>query len=69
MSLVLTMYAVERDVLAGTSAAYDLDKLRPAIFTVVAVEEPENSLSPRYLGRVIKSPKNIAVNGDAQALS
>ncbi|HEX4103070.1 MAG TPA: AAA family ATPase [Pseudonocardiaceae bacterium] len=68
MSLVLTMYAVGRDVLAGTSAAYDVDKLRPAIFTVIAVEEPENSLSPRYLGRIIKFLKSVSVNGDAQAL-
>ena len=30
----------------------DPAKLRPASFTLIALEEPENSLSPHYVGRV-----------------
>src|SRR5690606_8592502 len=46
ISLVLAMREIGDKVLAGESDAFDIDKLRPAIFTLIAVEEPENSLSP-----------------------
>lgn len=47
---------------------FDPDKLRPPVFTLVAVEEPENSLSPHYLGRIVSTLNNMAKNADAQAL-
>lgn len=52
LSLVLTSQVIGRAVLAGENVAFDPDKLRPPVFTLVAVEEPENSLSPHYLGRI-----------------
>jgi putative ATP-dependent endonuclease of the OLD family len=68
ISLVLALHNIGRDVLAGKSTAFDPDKLRPAVFTIVAVEEPENSLSPHYLGRVTKALQQLTSNDDAQGL-
>lgn len=67
-SLVLAMQAIGRKVLKGETEAFDVDKLRPAIFTLVALEEPENSLSPHYLGRILKCLKEMSGNEDAQAI-
>jgi hypothetical protein len=55
-------------VLAGETEAFDIDKLRPAIFTLLAVEEPENSLSPHYLGRVVRAVSEFAKGQNTQAL-
>lgn len=68
ISLVLAIQAIGRDVLAKKLPAFDVDKLRPAVFTLVAVEEPENSLSPHYLGRIVKALTDFAGKFDAQAL-
>lgn len=68
ISLVLALQSIGRDVLAGTSTAFDRDKLRPAVFTVIAVEEPENSLAPQYLGRIVKALREASANSDAQSL-
>lgn len=46
----------------------DIAKWSPATFTIVALEEPENSLSPHYIGRVLKSLRDISTGHDAQAL-
>jgi putative ATP-dependent endonuclease of OLD family len=68
LSLVLSLQAIGRDVLAKNSDAFDVDKLRPALFTFVAMEEPENSLSPHYLGRVINALTAFSEHNDAQAI-
>lgn len=68
LSLVLSSQAIGRAVLAGEDNSFDADKLRPPVFTVVAVEEPENSLSPHYLGRIVSALNGMTGNGDAQAL-
>ncbi|OHC14721.1 MAG: ATP-dependent endonuclease [Pseudomonadales bacterium GWC2_63_15] len=68
LSLVLSSQAIGRAVLAEEDTSFDADKLRPPVFTLVAVEEPENSLSPHYLGRIVNALNLIAGNGDAQAL-
>jgi len=68
LSLVLSSQAVGRAVLAEKDKSFDADKLRPPVFTVVAVEEPENSLSPHYLGRIVNALNGMTGNGDAQAL-
>lgn len=67
ISLVLAIREIGDKVLAG-SDAFDIDKLRPPVFTLLAVEEPENSLSPHYLGRVIQTLKVFGSGRDAQAL-
>ncbi|CAO4174868.1 AAA family ATPase [Methylorubrum populi] len=68
ISIVLSMRAIGDKVLSGESDAFDIDKLRPAIFTMIAVEEPENSLSPHYLGRVVKALSQFAAGRDCQAV-
>ena len=68
LSLVLSSQAIGRAVLAKEDNSFDADKLRPPVFTVVAVEEPENSLSPHYLGRIVNALNGMTGKGDAQAL-
>lgn len=68
LSLVLSSQAIGRAVLAEEDISFDPDKLRPPVFTLVALEEPENSLSPHYLGRIVSSLSAMVGNLDAQAL-
>lgn len=69
VSLVLATHDIGSKVLAGELAtAFDVDKLRPAVFTLIAIEEPENSLSPHYLGRVIRTLTSFAEGQNSQAL-
>ena len=68
LSLVLSMQSIGREVLANKLPAFDIDKLRPAVFTLIAMEEPENSLSPHYLGRVIKALTTFSKEHDSQAI-
>ena len=68
LSLVLTSQAIGRTVLNGQETSFDPNKLKPAIFTLVAMEEPENSLSPHYLGRIVSALNELVGKGDAQAL-
>ncbi|MDR6680204.1 ATP-dependent nuclease [Pseudomonas oryzihabitans] len=67
LSLVLSALAIGREVRSGKNKAFDPHKLKPPAFTILAVEEPENSLSPHYLGRIVNSLKS-SVDVDAQAL-
>jgi predicted ATP-dependent endonuclease of OLD family len=68
LSLVLSTQVIGRDVLSEKDKTFDVDKLRPPVFTIVAVEEPENSLSPHYLGRIVNALNKMTGEGDAQAL-
>lgn len=68
LSLVISSQAIGRAVLAGKDDSFDPAKLRPPIFTLVAIEEPENSLSPHYLGRIVNALSSMTLNEDAQAI-
>ncbi|MBK7047348.1 MAG: AAA family ATPase [bacterium] len=69
VSLVLALHDIGSKVLSGELAnAFDIDKLRPAVFTLIAVEEPENSLSPHYLGRVVRALTTFGEGPNSQAL-
>ncbi|MCY0853211.1 ATP-dependent nuclease [Cupriavidus sp. D39] len=68
LSLVLCSQAIGQAVLAGKEKSFDPVKLRPPVFTIVSVEEPENSLSAHYLGRIVNALTKMARNPDAQAL-
>lgn len=68
LSLVLSVQAIGRKVLDGSLNGFDVEKLRPPVFTMVAMEEPENSLSPHYLGRVIKALTEFSEHHDAQSI-
>jgi putative ATP-dependent endonuclease of the OLD family len=68
LSLVFSSQSVGRSVLRGQDLSFDLEKLRPPVFTLIAIEEPENSLSPHYLGRIVNALSSITRGEDAQAL-
>ncbi|MFT7373076.1 MAG: putative ATP-dependent endonuclease of OLD family [Oleiphilaceae bacterium] len=68
LSLVLSSQAIGRSVLSGEDKTFDPEKLRPPVFTLIALEEPENSLSPHYLGRIVKALSGMTEHEDAQAL-
>lgn len=68
LSLVIASQKICHAVLAGENENFDGNKLRPPIFTIVAIEEPENSLSPYYLGRIVKALKEMVAYDDAQTL-
>ena len=68
LSLVLSSQAIGRTVLSGENEAFNVEKLRPPVFTLIAIEEPENSLSPQYLGRIVTALKKMSYNNDAQSI-
>lgn len=67
LSLVISSITLNRDVISGEETAFDIDKLNPPVFSLILVEEPENSLSPHYLGRISNVLKKLLGN-DTQAL-
>ncbi|WP_327790544.1 ATP-dependent nuclease, partial [Vibrio anguillarum] len=69
LSLVISSQSIGRAVLAEENKFFDANKLRPPVFTLVAVEEPENSLSPHYLGRIVTALNSITTNGDGKTES
>jgi predicted ATP-dependent endonuclease of OLD family len=71
LSLVSSYIEVGRKALAqegGEDLGIELDKLSPPVFSIIAVEEPENSLSPHYLGRINKALASTCSGPDAQAI-
>lgn len=68
ISLVLAWNEIARKVLGGQETAFDPNKLRPPVYIVLALEEPENSLAPRYLGRITRQLREACAKGDAQGL-
>lgn len=68
ISLVLAWQSLARDVLDGSETSFDQHRLRPPVHTVIALEEPENSLAPQYLGRIIRQLRKAAEHGDSQSL-
>ncbi|MBN9794414.1 ATP-dependent endonuclease [Pseudonocardia sp. TMWB2A] len=67
LSLVLCAQAIFNDVLSGQATGFDAAKLRPPTFSMIVMEEPENSLSPHYLGRVVAALTKFASSASAQA--
>ncbi|WP_392872435.1 ATP-dependent endonuclease [Streptomyces sp. LN499] len=68
ISLVLAWQSLARRVLSGEETSVDADRLRPPVHTVIALEEPENSLAPQYLGRIIRQLRSACAHGDVQSL-
>lgn len=68
ISLVLAWQSLARRVLSGEETSLDADRLRPPVHTVIALEEPENSLAPQYLGRIIRQLRDACAHGDVQSL-
>lgn len=68
ISLVLSWQTLARKVLNGEETSLNPDKLRPPVHTVIALEEPENSLAPQFLGRIIRQLRGACDEGDVQGL-
>ncbi|GAA4628664.1 ATP-dependent nuclease [Cellulomonas oligotrophica] len=68
VTLALAAHAVGRAALNDDQPVFDVSELNPAVFTLFAVEEPENSLSPHLLGRVVRALETVSEASDAQAV-
>ena len=70
IALTAATLEVEHDALATPQdkAAFDQEKLRRVHLTLLAVEEPENSLSPFFLARIIAQARDIGDRDNAQVL-
>lgn len=68
LSLVFSVQELGRQILEGKAKGWDIEKLQPPIFSMLAVEEPENSLSPHHLGRVVKCLSDFSRHIGGQAL-
>lgn len=60
--------ATRQALIDGKSSNFDADKMKLPIFSLIALEEPENHLSPHYLGRVIRLIKEYGSNELCQAV-
>ena len=47
---------------------FDQKRLKRPIYTMLALEEPENHLAPHYLGRIVKSMTKLAKKTNAQVV-
>lgn len=63
-SLVIAYQKICNQVISGNIGQFDPNKLKPAVFNLIAVEEPENSLAPHYLGRINKELKKLTKNSN-----
>ncbi len=68
ISLVLAWQGIARKVLSGEETAFDPNKLRPPVHLLIALEEPENSLAPQYLGRIVRQLREACGKEDVQGV-
>lgn len=70
LSIVDTLLDIEEQIMKeiSTNGASEYFDLLPPILTIVAVEEPENHISPQILGRVIERLKTISSNLNSQSI-
>ena len=70
IALTAATLEVERDAFAMPTeeCAFDQEKLRRTYLTLLAIEEPENSLSPFFLSRIIAQAREIGGLSSAQVL-
>lgn len=68
IALTAATLEVEKDVFAQAAddSAFDQEKLRRTSLTFLAVEEPENSLSPFFLSRIVAQAREIGALASAQ---
>lgn len=70
IALTAATLEIERDALAADpqESAFDQEKLRRTYLTILAIEEPENSLSPFFLSRIMMQAREIGALEGAQVL-
>lgn len=67
-ALAAAVFDLEREVVNGTVDGFRDDSLRIPALTLLAVEEPENHLSPYFLARIIHQVRSLTDAGGAQAI-
>ncbi len=71
-SLIKAMFDIDKKtrelISAGNPANFNHEKMRLPIFSMISLEEPENHLSPHYLGRIIKLIKDYGCNELCQVI-
>ena len=67
-ALAAAVLDLERRVVRGKVEGFRADELRIPALTVLALEEPENHLSPYYLARIIRQIRSLVKSGRAQAV-
>ncbi|WP_417844325.1 ATP-dependent nuclease [Thalassospira sp.] len=70
IALTAATLETEREAFAlpADDSSFEQDKLRRVHLTILAIEEPENSLSPFFLSRIIKQTREIGALSSAQVL-
>lgn len=70
IALTAAALEIERDALAGKPAGrlFDHDRLKRTALTILAIEEPENSLSPFFLTRIMEQGRDIGAMNEAQVM-
>lgn len=70
IALTAATLEVERDAFAlpPEGSSFDQEKLRRTHLTLLAIEEPENSLSPFFLSRIVMQAREIGALKSAQVL-
>lgn len=70
LALTAATLEVEKDAFAlpARESSFEQEKLRRAYLTLLAIEEPENSLSPFFLSRIIAQSREIGALSTAQVV-
>jgi putative ATP-dependent endonuclease of OLD family len=70
IALTAATLETERDALAldPPNSPFEQEKLRRAHLTILAIEEPENSLSPFFLSRIMTQAREIGALSSAQVV-
>lgn len=58
ISWIAMFIRICNESIAGISSHFCQSKLKPPLLNIIALEEPENSLSPQHMGRVIEFISN-----------
>lgn len=67
-ALAAAVFDLERKVVAGGVEGFLDDQLRIPALTLLALEEPENHLSPYFLARIVRQVRSLTEDGGAQAI-
>ena len=71
-ALTKALFDIDKSIrLASISSEkthFDAEKMKLPIFSLISLEEPENHLSPHYLGRIIKLILEHGEDGNCQAI-
>ena len=68
IALTAAILEIERDVYVQKVSDFDQEKIRKTHLTVLAIEEPENSLSPFFLSRIMALARDIGNLDTAQVI-